>query len=80
MALLRLLQDAPDRDAGIAIVDLPEVLRDWRLVTACESERFVEFVRRRHVHVGGKLVLEHGWNVAELAKPNRKKVKELLVS
>jgi hypothetical protein len=81
--LLQLLQNAPDHEAGIAVVDLPPGLRDWKLLTACESEGLIEFARRRHVHIGGdgphrKLLLEAGWNVAEFAKPNRKRVKELL--
>lgn len=37
--LLLLLWDAPDREAGIAIVDLPEPLREESLLSACEGEQ-----------------------------------------
>jgi hypothetical protein len=80
--LLQLLQDADDQEAGIAVIELPEVLRDSNLLAACEGQGLIEFIRRNHCHVGGrvnaKLVLESGWNVAQLAKPNRKRVKGLL--
>ncbi len=80
--LLLLLWDAPDREAGIAIVDLPDSLRAEDLLTACEGDRLIQFLRRNHCYHGGgphrKLVLERGWSIAELHKPNRNQVWQLL--
>ncbi|MBC7853630.1 MAG: hypothetical protein IAF94_09355 [Pirellulaceae bacterium] len=82
VAELLLLWDAPDREAGIAIVDLPESLRKEELLTACEGARLVRFARRNHSWQGGgvhhKLVLEPGWGIAELHKPGRMQAWQLL--
>lgn len=73
--LLLLLWNAPDRDAGIAIVDLPNAMRDEALLSACHGDGLIKLMRRKHCHTGGgahrKLVLEKGWDVAELYKAGR---------
>jgi len=79
--LLLLLWDAPDREAGLAVVELPEHLRDETLLSACEGAHLVRFARRNHCYVGGqlnRLVLENGWNVAKLDQPNRKQAWQLV--
>lgn len=76
--LLLLLWNAADREAGVPIIELPEPLRDEALLSACHGDQLVEFVRRNHSRVGAgfhqQLVIEAGWSVAELHKPNRKPV------
>lgn len=80
--LLLLLWRAENRDAGIAIVDLPEPFGNEELLTTCEFTKLIEFGRRNHCHRGGgqhrKLVLEDGWNFTSLDKPNKKRTRQLL--
>jgi hypothetical protein len=68
--LLLALWDAPDREAGLAVVELPEALRDEAVITTAAGAKLIEFLRRNHCHVGGgkhrELRLERGWNVADL--------------
>jgi hypothetical protein len=79
--LLTTLWRADDREAGIAIVELPEPLRDESLLSACHGAKLIEFIRRNHCRVGpvanSKLVLEKGWNVAALYAPGRKPIWQL---
>jgi len=80
--LILLLWDVTDREAGVAIVDLAEAQRDEALLSACHGEGLIEFIRRKYCYVGGgehqKLVLENGWNVAELYKAGRQPVWKLI--
>lgn len=80
--LLLLLWDAPNRETGVAIVDLPVSLRKEELLTACEGAQLVRFAQRKHCWHGGgvhtKLVIESGWQIAELHKPDRKQAWQLL--
>lgn len=84
--LLQLLYKADDQ-AGLPIVELPESLRDEKLFTACEGKNLIEFIRRKHVWVGGgihrelRLEPKSGWDIwdiAELHKRARKSTRELL--
>ena len=65
--------NAADREAGIAVAELPERLRDEVLLVACSGEQLVEFGRRNHCHVGPDhdqtLVLEEGWDFTCLDDP-----------
>lgn len=80
--LLLSLWTAPDQEAGIAVVDLPEAMRDEVLLTACEGDGLIEFLRRNHCFHGGVLlpilVLEDGWNVADLRQCDRKRSRQLV--
>lgn len=80
--LLRLLWDLADREAGIAIMELPSHLRDEGLFTEWLDANLIEAVRRKHCHAGGgvyrKLVLETGWDTAQFEKANRKRVWQFL--
>jgi len=83
--LLQLLRSATDGEAGIPVIDLPKQLQDEGLIIEWLAADLVEVVRRNHVHVGGprgKLILENGWQKAELNRPDRKPewalVKEIL--
>jgi|GEM_PF-2051458 len=76
--LLLLLWNAEDRDAGIAVVDLPKRLRDETLLSACHADGLIRFAARNAVWHGKKLVIEPGWNVADLTQPKRKLVYQLV--
>ena len=80
--LLLRLWNAGDRASGIAVIDLPEPLRDDALLTAVSTAGLIEFGRRKHCHSGGgknsKLLLEDGWDFASLNDRGKKRVHELL--
>ena len=80
--LLGLLWNAENREAGVAVVEIPELLRSESLLTACEFNKWIEFGRRNHCHHGGggtrELILENGWSFTSLDKPNKKRTGQLL--
>jgi hypothetical protein len=82
LELLRLLWAAPDRNIGVAIVDLPETLRDDGLFTEWIGAKLIEVIQRNHHHVGAgndrKLVIDPMWNLADFSLPYRKRIWQFL--
>jgi hypothetical protein len=60
---------------GMAIVDLPKELHSGDYFHLLWADGLIQFIRRRHCFVGPRgherLVLERGYDIAELHKPDR---------
>lgn len=75
-ALLTFLKGQPD--CMCAVSDLSTEYLNPDLLNVMDADGLIEFGRRNHCHVGGRLVVERGWDFKMMAGPDTKPIRQII--
>jgi hypothetical protein len=65
-------------DGTLFVSALPQQLRDPDVLTVADSRGLIEFGCRNHIYVGGKLVIERGFDFTSITGPGRIPMRDIL--